>query len=74
MPKKNKTIEEIYKENDENIENLVQQLKEAGVTEKTIKKVLDEIHLYQQKLLEEQLREMHKRMIAVLTNAIKGDE
>lgn len=73
MPKKNKTIEEIEKENDENIENFVQQLKTAGVKEKTIKMMFDDINEYQQKQYEKAIKETFERMRKIILES-EGDE
>ncbi len=73
MPKKNKTIEEIKKENDENIENFVQQLKTAGVKEKTIKMMFDDINEYQQKQYEKAIKETFERMRKIILES-EGDE
>ena len=73
MPKKNKTIEEIQKENDENIENFVQQLKAAGVKEKTIKMMFDDINEYQQKQYEKVVKEAFERMRKIILES-EGDE
>lgn len=73
MPKKNKTIEEIQKENDENIENFVQQLKTAGVKEKTIKMMFDDINEYQQKQYEKAIKETFERMREIILES-EGDE
>lgn len=73
MPKKNKTIEEIQKENDENIENFVQQLKTAGVKEKTIKMMFDDINEYQQKQYEKAIKETFERMRKIILES-EGDE
>lgn len=73
MPKKNKTIEEIRKENDENIENFVQQLKAAGVKEKTIKMMFDDINEYQQKQYEKAIKEAFERMRKIILES-EGDE
>ena len=73
MPKKNKTIEEIQKENDENIENFVQQLKAAGVKEKTIKMMFDDINEYQQKQYEKAIKEAFERMRKIILES-EGDE
>lgn len=55
MAKKQKTF-------DESITEFVNQMREAGVTEKTLKKVLQEIHEHQQKVIEAMLKEMFKNM------------
>ncbi len=73
MPKKNKTIEEIQQENDENIENFVQQLKAAGVKEKTIKMIFDDINKYQQKQYEKAIKETFERMRKIILES-EGDE
>lgn len=73
MPKKNKTIEEIKKENDENIENFVQQLKTAGVKEKTIKMMFDDINEYQRKQYEKAIKETFERMRKIILES-EGDE
>ena len=73
MPKKNKTIEEMQKENDENIENFIQQLKAAGVKEKTIKMMFDDINEYQQKQYEKAIKETFERMRKIILES-EGDE
>ncbi len=55
MAKKQKTFDEI-------MTTFVEQMREAGVTEKTLKKVLQEIHEHQQKVMEAMLKEMFKNM------------
>ena len=73
MTKKNKTIEEIQKENDANIENFVQQLKAAGVKEKTIKMIFADINEYQQKQYEKAIKESFERMRKIILES-EGDE
>ena len=73
MPKKNKSIEEIQKENYENIENFVQQLKAAGVKEKTIKMMFNDINEYQQKQYEKAIKETFERMRKIILES-EGDE
>ena len=73
MVKKNKSIEEIQKENDENIENFVQQLKAAGVKEKTIKMMFADINEYQQKQYEKAIKETFERMRKIILES-EGDE
>lgn len=73
MAKKNKTIEEIQKENDANIENFVQQLKAAGVKEKTIKMIFADINEYQQKQYEKAMKEAFERMKKIILES-EGDE
>lgn len=55
MAKKKKTL-------DENMAEFVNQMRNAGVTEKTLKKVLQEIHEHQQKEMEIMLKEMFKNI------------
>ena len=62
MTKKKKTL-------DENMEEFVNQMREAGVSEKTLKKVLQEIYEHQQKVMEVMLKEMFKNM----KERIKGE-
>lgn len=62
MTKKKKTF-------DENMEVFVNQMREAGVSEKTLKKVLQEIYEHQQKVMEVMLKEMFKNM----KERIKGE-
>ena len=66
MPKK--------KTYDENMNDFINQMKFCGVTDKTIKKVLDEIQQYQEKLIEKQLKEMHNRWSEILREAMNKNE
>ena len=63
MAKKQLTFEE-------SMTTFVGQMREAGVTDKTIKKVLEEIQQYQSKqyeiLMKQLLKNMQKRMINVM--------
>lgn len=63
MAKKQLTFEESMK-------TFVEQMREAGVTDKTIKKALEEIQQYQSKqyeiLMKQMLKNMQKRMINVM--------
>lgn len=63
MAKKQLTFEE-------SMATFVEQMREAGVTDKTIKKVLEEIQQYQSKqyeiLMKQMLKNMQKRMINVM--------
>ena len=63
MAKKQLTFEE-------SMATFVEQMREAGVTDKTIKKVLEEIQQYQSKQYEiftkQMLKNMQKRMINVM--------
>lgn len=63
MAKKQLTFEE-------SMTTFVEQMREAGVTDKTIKKVLEEIQQYQSKqyeiLMKQMLKDMQKRMINVM--------
>lgn len=55
---------------EESMATFVEQLREAGVTDKTIKKVLEEIQQYQSKqyemLMKQMLKNMRKRMENVM--------
>lgn len=55
MEKKAKTYEE-------SLEEFINQLKLAGVTPKTIQKVLEEINAYQTKLWKQTMKDMFKNM------------
>ena len=63
MAKKQLTFEE-------SMATFVEQMREAGVTDKTIKKVLEEIQQYQSKqyeiLMKQMLKNMQKRIINVM--------
>lgn len=65
MPKK-KTYEE-------NMQTFIKQMREAGVTDKTIQKVIEEMNDYQQKEMAKQLDEMFRRWKQVLKEAIEKD-
>ena len=69
MPKK-KTSEQTF---EEQIQIFVNQLKQAGVTDKTIQKVIEEIQDYQQKEMAKQLVEMFKRWKQILKEAMERD-
>lgn len=69
MPKK-KTPEQIY---EEQMQIFVNQLKQAGVTDKTIQKVVEEIQDYQQKELEKQLDEIFKRWTKIVKESMERD-
>lgn len=69
MPKK-KTSEQTF---EEQIQIFVNQLKQAGVTDKTIQKVIEEIQDYQQKEMAKQLAEMFKRWKQILKEAMERD-
>ena len=67
---KNKSIEETYNENKKSIEELITQLKIAGVTDKTIKKMLNEIAEYQRELCIKQTKEIIQNMRKTILNSI----
>ena len=69
MPKK-KTPEQTY---EEQMQIFVNQLKQAGVTDKTIQKVIEEMQDYQQKEMAKQLDEMFKRWKQILKEAMEKD-
>lgn len=70
MPKK-KTSEQTY---EEQMQIFVNQLKQAGVTDKTVKKVVEEIQDYQQKEMARQLNEIFGRWQRILKEAMERDE
>lgn len=59
---------------EEQMQIFVTQLKQAGVTDKTIKKVIEEMNEYQQKEMAKQLDEMFKRWKQILKEAYDKDE
>lgn len=67
---KNKSIEEIYNENKKSIEKLITQLKLAGVKDKTIKEMLNEIVEYQRELYIKQTKEIIQNMRKTILNSI----
>lgn len=69
MPKK-KTPEQIY---EEQMQIFVNQLKQAGVTDKTIQKVVEEIQDYQQKEIAKQLDEIFKRWTKIVKESMERD-
>ena len=69
MPEK-KTPEQFY---EEQMQIFVNQLKQAGVTDKTIQKVVEEIQDYQQKEMAEQLNEIFGRWQKILKEAMERD-
>lgn len=66
MPKREKTF-------DESLSEFVNQLKIAGVKDKTITKVLEDINEYQQKEIKKMMKDVFKRMQKVVLES-KGDE
>lgn len=62
MAKKGKTIQEMYEENEKNIDEFVKQLKLAGVKDKTVKMIMKDIQEYQAKLWSERTKEMLDNM------------
>ena len=66
MAKKQKTF-------DESITEFVNQMREAGVTEKTIKKVLEEIQQYQSKQYEMLMKQMLKNMRKRIENLMEEE-
>lgn len=69
MPKK-KTPEQTY---EEQMQIFINRLKEAGVTDKTIQKVVEEIQDYQQKEMTKQLNEIFGRWDRILKEAMERD-
>lgn len=67
---KNKSIEEIYNENKKSIEKLITQLKLAGVKDKTIKEMLNEIVEYQRELYIKQTKKIIQNMRKTILNSI----
>ena len=67
MPKKK---EKTY---EENIEEFVTQMRNAGVTDKTIKQVLKEIQEYQDKLVKEQLEGMFQNWKKIMLEALERE-
>lgn len=59
---------------EESMQTFVKQMKEAGVTDKTIKKCIEEMNEYQQKEMAKQLNEMFKRWNDILKEAMERDE
>lgn len=55
---------------EESMATFVEQMREAGVTDKTIKKVLEEINRYKNRqyeiLMKQMLKDMRERMINVM--------
>ena len=71
---KKKSIEDINKENEENIEELVKQLKMAGVKDKTIKIMLKEIAEHQEKVFIETMEKTFIRMKKTILNNIISED
>ena len=69
MPKK-KEPKQIY---EEQMQIFVNQLKQAGVTDETIQKVVEEIQDYQQKEMAKQLDEIFGRWKKILKEAMEKD-
>lgn len=67
---KKKTPEQTY---EEQMQIFVNQLKQAGVTDKTIQKVIEEMQDYQQKEMAKQLDEMFKRWKKILKESMERD-
>ena len=59
---------------EEQMETFINQMREVGVSDKTIKQVLKEIKQYQEKMIEAQLKEMHNRFSEVLKEKMIGNE
>lgn len=70
---KNKSIEETYSENKKNTEELITQLKLAGVKDKTIEKMLKEIAEYQRKIYTKQAKDIIQNMRKTILDSI-GEE
>lgn len=66
MARKEKTLEE-------NVDEFIRQLKNAGCRDKTINLVLKDIHEYQTKMIEKALRESFNRMRKIILES-NGDE
>jgi len=71
---KKKTIEEIYKDNENNIEELIKQLKMAGVKDKTIKAMLKEIAEHQEKQYIKAMENTFMRMKKTILNNIISED
>lgn len=69
MPKK-KEPKQIY---EEQMQIFVNQLKQAGVTDKTIQKVVEEIQDYQQQEMQKQLNEIFGRWHKIIMEAMEKD-
>lgn len=69
MPKK-KRPEQTY---ESQMQIFVKQLKQSGVTDKTIQKVIEEMQDYQQKEMAKQLAEMFKRWKQIIKESIEND-
>ena len=69
MPKKNKS-EQTY---ESQMQIFVKQLKQSGVTDKTIQKVIEEMQDYQQKEMAKQLDEMFKRWKQIIKESIENN-
>lgn len=72
--KKNKTIEEVYSENEKGIEELIRQLKQAGVKDKTIKLMLNDIRQYQNELFKKAMINTFERMKTTFMNNIFDED
>ena len=72
--KKRKTIEELYSENEKGIEELVKQLKLAGVKDKTIKLMLNDIREYQNELFKKAMINTFERMKKTVLNNIFDED
>lgn len=72
--KKRKTIEELYSENEKGIEELVRQLKQAGVKDKTIKLMLNDIREYQNELFKKAMINTFERMKKTVMNNIFDED
>lgn len=68
MPKKK---EKTY---EENIEEFVTQMRNYGVTDKTIKQVLKEVYEYQDKLAKEQLEEMFQNWKKIMLEVLEREK
>lgn len=71
---KKKTIEDQFEIYDKNTVKFIQQMRNAGVTDKTIQQVLKEIQEYQQKLMIEQLEEALKRFRQIAKEAMERND
>ena len=69
MPKKKKP-EQTY---ESKMQIFVKQLKQSGVTDKTIQKVIEEMQDYQQKEMAKQLDEMFKRWKKIIKESIENN-
>lgn len=62
------------KTEEENMKNFIEQMKNAGVKDKTIELVLADMEEYQKQECEKALKEMFDRFKEVFENKILGDE